>query len=58
MTDYGKMHDRQTKCMYFLIEYDDLLGKYNTIWYNTSSTDIKKEMIAILFTIKNIWKPK
>ena len=28
--------------MYFLIENDALLGKYNTIWYKVSS-DIKKE---------------
>ena len=28
--------------MYFLIEYDDLLEKYNTIWDKVSA-DIKKE---------------
>ena len=31
--------------MYFLIEDDDLLGKYNTIW-NKVSADIKKEFIS------------
>ena len=28
---YGKSYDGQTKWMYFLIEDDDLLGKYNAI---------------------------
>ena len=32
----------QTKWMYFLIEDDDLLEKYNTIWVKVSA-DIKKE---------------
>ena len=31
----------QTKWMYFLIEDDELLEKYNTIW-DKVSTDIKK----------------
>ena len=29
---YVKSYDGQTKWMYFLIEGDDLLEKYNTIW--------------------------
>ena len=29
---YVKSYDGQTKCMCFLIEDDDLLEKYNTIW--------------------------
>ena len=29
---YAKSYDGQTKCMCFLIEYDDFLEKYNTIW--------------------------
>ena len=29
---YEKSYDGQTKWMYFLIEDDDLLQKYNTIW--------------------------
>ena len=29
---YVKSYDGQTKWMYFLIENDDLLEKYNTIW--------------------------
>ena len=31
---YVKSYDEQTKWMYFLIEDDDLLEKYNTIWEN------------------------
>ena len=38
---YVKSYDRQTKWMYFLIEDDDLLGKYNTI-LDKVSADIKK----------------
>ena len=37
-----KGYDGQTKWMYFLIEDDDLLEKYNTIWDKVSA-DIKKE---------------
>ena len=39
---YVKSCGRQTKWTYFLIEDDDLLEKYNTIW-DKVSTDIKKE---------------
>ena len=39
---YVKNYDRQTKWMYFLIEDEDLLEKYNTIW-DKFSADIKKE---------------
>ena len=35
----------------FLIENDDLLEKYNTIWDKVSA-DIKKELIANLSIIK------
>ena len=31
-TAYVKCYDGQTKWMYFLIEGDDFLEKYNTIW--------------------------
>ena len=37
-----KSYDEQTKWMYFLIQDDDLLEKYNTIWDKVSA-DIKKE---------------
>ena len=39
---YVKSYAGQTKWMYFLIENDDLLEKYNTIW-DKVSTDIKRE---------------
>ena len=39
---YVKRYDGQTKWMYFLIEDDDLLEKYSTIWHKVSA-DIKKE---------------
>ena len=39
---YVKFYDGQTKCMYFLIKYDDFLEIYNTIWDKVSA-DIKKE---------------
>ena len=38
--------------MYFLIEYDDLLEKYNTIWDKVSAEKKKKNLIANLFIIK------
>ena len=37
-----KIYDAKTKWMYFLIEDDDLLKKYNTIW-DKISADVKKE---------------
>ena len=43
--------------MYFWIEDDDSLEKYNTIWDKVSA-DVKKDLIASLYTIKNFWKPK
>ena len=39
---YIKSYDGQTKSMYFSIEDDDLLEKYNTIWDKVSG-DTKKE---------------
>ena len=39
---YVKSYDGQTKWMYFLIEDDYLLDKYNTIWEKVSA-DIKIE---------------
>ena len=51
---YVKSYDGQTKWMYFLIEDDDLLEKYNTIWDKVSA-DIKKEsLIESLYIIKII----
>ena len=54
---YVKGYDGQTKWMYFLIEIDDLLEKYNIIW-DKVSTDIKKNLIASLSIIKNFLKAK
>ena len=42
ISTYVKRYDGQTKWMYFLIEDDNLLRKYSTIW-NKVSADIKKE---------------
>ena len=39
---YVKSYDRQTAWVYFLIEDDELLNKYNTI-LDKVSADIKKE---------------
>ena len=50
---YVKGYDGKTKWMYFLIENDDLLKKYNTIWDKVSA-DIKRNLIASLSTIKNL----
>ena len=41
-SDYLKSYDGQTKWMYFLIDDDDLLKKYNTVWDKVSAY-IKKE---------------
>ena len=49
---YVKSYDGQTKWMYFLIEDDDFLEKYNTIW-DKVSPDTKKNLIASLPAIKN-----
>ena len=40
---YVKSYDGQTKWMYFLIEDDDLLKKYNAVW-DKVITDIKKKI--------------
>ena len=38
---YVESRDGQTRWMYFLVEDDDLLEKYNSIW-DKASADIKK----------------
>ena len=48
---YVKSYDGQTKWIYFLIEDDDLLEKYNTVWDKVIA-DIKKILIASLSIIK------
>ena len=54
---YIKSYDGQTKWMYFLIEDDDLLEKYNTIWDKVSA-DIKKEFDDQLVYNKKFLKTK
>ena len=44
--------DKLNECI-FLIEDDDSLEKYNTIWDKVSA-DIKNNLITSLSTIKNI----
>ena len=47
----------KTKWMYFLIEYDDVLEKYNTIWDKVSA-DKKKEFDNEPVYNKEFWKTK
>ena len=54
---YGKSYYGQTKWMYFLIEDDDLLEKYNTIW-DKVIVDIKKEFDSKPVYNKNFLKTK
>ena len=54
---YVKSYDGQTEWMYFLIEDDDLLEKYNTIWDKVSA-DIKKEFDSEPVYNKNFLKTK
>ena len=56
-TAYGKSYYGQTKWMYFLIENDDLLEKYNTIW-DKVIVDIKKEFDSKPVYNKNFLKTK
>ena len=57
MSAYVKSYDGQTKWMYFLIENDDLLEKYNTVW-DRISADIKKEFDSEPVCNKNFLKTK
>ena len=49
---YVKRYHGQTKWMYFLIEDDVLLEKYDTIWDKVGLMS-KKNLIASLSIIKN-----
>ena len=51
-SSYVKSYDGQTKWMSFLIEGDDLLGKYNTIWGKFRADIKKKNLIVSLSIIK------
>ena len=54
MSAYVKGYNGQTTWMYFLIEDDSWLQKYNIIW-NKVSTDIKKEYDSKPAYYKNFW---
>ena len=50
MSAYVKMYDGETKWMQLSIEDDELLEKYNDIWYNFSNSFEK------LFDGEVVWK--
>ena len=54
---YVESYDGQSKWMYFLIEDDDLLEKYNTIWDKVNS-DMNKEFDSEPVYNKNYLKTK
>ena len=54
---YLKSYDGLNKWMYFLLEDDDYLEKYNTIW-DKFSADIKKEFDSKSAFNKNYLKTK
>ena len=54
---YLNIYYGQTKWMYSLIEYDEFLEKYNSVW-DKLSADIKINLISSLSIVKIIWKSK
>ena len=54
---YVKGCDGQTKWINFLIEDDNLLERYKTIWDKTSAV-VKKKLMPSLSIIKLFNKPK
>ena len=54
---YVKSYDGQAKWMYFMIENDNLLEKYNTIWDKVSA-DIRTEFDNESVYNKNYLKTK
>ena len=54
---YVTSYDEQTKLIYFLIEDDDLLQKYNATWDKVHA-DIKKEFDRELVYNKKFSKTK
>ena len=54
---YVKIYDGKTKWMYFLIEDDQLLQRYNTIW-DKASADTKNEFDSEPVYDKNYLKAK
>ena len=57
ISTYVKSYDGQTKWIYFWIENDDLLKKYNTSWDKVSA-DIKKEFDSKPVYNKNVLETK
>ena len=53
----GKGYGGETKWMYFLIEYDELLKEHNNVW-NKVKDSIKKSLIAKLIRNKHILEAK
>ena len=51
MHTYVKSYDGQTKWMFFLIENDECLEKYNSVWDKVSAA-IKKEFDSKPFNNK------
>ena len=49
---YVISYDEETKWMYFLIEYDDLLENYDTVWHKVGA-DVKKEFNNSIFENQN-----
>ena len=49
---YVISYDGETKWMYFLIEYDDLLENYDTVWHKVGA-DVKKEFNNSIFENQN-----
>ena len=54
-TAYIKRYDGKTKWMYFLINNDDLLEKYNTVWDKVKA-DVRKEFDSEPVYNKIFWK--
>ena len=52
MSGYTKSFN-ETKYMSILIKEDELLEKYNKIWYKVKDS-IKKDLIANQYTMKNV----
>ena len=52
MSAYGKDFD-ETKCISFLIKYDELFKKYNRVWKKVKN-NLKNNLIANQFIMKSI----
>ena len=54
---YIKRYDGKTKWIYFLINNDDLLEKYNTVWDKVNA-DVRKEFDSKPVYNNFFWKLK